>query len=88
MKPVKTHTSLERREKMFGLEIADFLVLAVLYAVVFLVSTNIFINLALVASAYLGLRLYKRGKPPQYSTILLRFLLTPKFYTLQGKESE
>ncbi len=88
MKPVKTHTSLEKREKAFGLEVMDFLLLALVYAVVFIVSTNIFINLAVVATAYALLRIYKKGKPPKYTSMLFRFLFTPKFYTLPGREKE
>jgi len=88
MKPVKTHTSLEKNEKVFGLEVLDFLVIAVVYAVVFMLSTNIFLNLAIVTAVYFALRLYKKGKPPKYTTMLVRFLFTPRFYTLTGREKK
>lgn len=88
MKPVKTHTSLEKNEKVFGLEVLDFLIIAVVYALVFMLSTNIFLNLAAVTAVYCLLRIYKKGKPPKYTTMLVRFLLTPKFYTLTGREKQ
>lgn len=87
MKPVKTYTYLDKKEKAFGMEVADFLILAVVYALTFLVSMNLFINFAVIAGAYFSLRFYKRGKPPQYTAALIRFLMTPKFYTLSGKEN-
>ncbi len=86
MQPVKTYTHLDKKERMFGIEVLDFLLLAVVYAVVFTVSRNIFINIAVVVAVYVGLRLYKRGKPQGYTATLVRFWLTPKFYTLSGRE--
>jgi len=87
MKPVKTYTYLDKKEKAFGMEVADFLILAVVYALTFLVSMNLVINFSVIAGAFLLLRFYKRGKPPQYTATLIRFLITPKFYTLPGKEN-
>lgn len=69
------------------MEVADFFILAVVYALTFLVSMNLVINFAVIAGAFFSLRLYKRGKPPQYTATLIRFLMTPKFYTLSGRES-
>lgn len=86
MEPVRTYTYLDRKEKLFGIEVADFLILALVYAAVFIFSTNIFANLGIVSACYIALRLYKKGKPPQYTIMLIRFLLTPKFYTLPGRE--
>ena len=86
MQPVKTHTHLDKKEKLFGIELLDFLFLAAVYAVVFTLSRNIFINIALVVAVYFALRWYKRGKPPGYTATLVRFLFTPKFYTLPGRE--
>ena len=86
MHPIKTYSHLDKKEKMLGIEILDFLMLAVVYALVFTVSRNIFINIALIVAVYFTLRLYKRGKPPGYTAALVRFLLTPKYYTLPGRE--
>ena len=88
MEPVRTYTHLDRKEKLCGIEVIDFLLLALVYAVVFIFSTNIIANLGIVGACYIALRLYKKGKPPQYTITLIRFLLTPKFYTLPGREKE
>jgi len=86
MQPVKTYSHLDKKEKMLGIEVMDFLLLAVVYAFVFVVSRNIFINIAIVVAVYFALRWYKRGKPQGYTATLVRFLLTPKYYTLPGRE--
>jgi hypothetical protein len=83
---VKTYTHLYQKEKILGLEIIDFLFLAVIYAIVFLFSVNIFVNIAVVGVAFVGLKLYKKGKPHQYTINLVRFIATPKFYTLPGRD--
>jgi hypothetical protein len=88
MDTVKTYTHLDKKEKILGLEIIDFLLLAVIYAIVFLVSINIFVNVLVVAVCFFGLKLFKRGKPHQYTINLVRFIMTPKFYTLPGRESK
>jgi hypothetical protein len=88
MDTVKTYTHLDKKEKILGLEIIDFLFLAVVYAVVFLVSINIFVNVLAVAVCFFGLKLFKRGKPHKYTMNLIRFIMTPKFYTLPGRESK
>ena len=88
MDTVKTYTHLDRKEKILGLEIIDFLLLAVVYALVFLFSINIFINVLAVAGFFFALKLYKRGKPHQYTINLIRFIMTPKFYTLPGERTK
>jgi len=87
MKPVKTYTYLDKKEKVLGLEIADFLLLALAYAVVFTVSANLVINISILVALYLAMRLYKHGKPPKYTATLIRFIAMPKFYTVPGKEN-
>jgi len=86
MDVVKTYTHLDKKEKILGLEIIDFLLLSVIYAVVFLFSVNLFVNLFILILSFAGLKLYKRGKPHQYTMTLIRFITTPKFYTLPGRE--
>lgn len=86
MEPVRTYTYLDKKEKMLGIEIIDFLILCLIYGIAFSISSNIILNLVIVVVSYLGLRLYKRNKPPQYTTMLFRFLFTPKYYTLKGSE--
>jgi len=85
---VKTYTHLDRKEKILGLEIVDFLLLAAIYAVVFLISINLIVNGSILVASFIGLRLYKKGKPPKYTITLLRFITTPKFYTLPGRETK
>jgi len=87
MNTVKTYTYLDKKEKVFGLEIADLLILAVAYAVTFMVSTSLLVNIPLLIGVYLALRMYKRRKPPKYTAMMLRFIATPKFYTLTGREN-
>jgi hypothetical protein len=85
---VKTYTHLYQKEKILGLEIMDFLLLALIYAVVFIFSVNIILNIAVLAAAFFGLKLYKKGKPQQHTMNLIRFVMTPKFYTLPGRETK
>ncbi len=72
---------LTKENKVAGLEIMDFLVLAAIFLFVFLFSKNLFINLAFVFAAYCFLRIYKHGKPPRYTQTLIRFLILPGRYT-------
>ncbi len=88
MDVVKTYTHLDKKEKLLGLEIVDWLFLSVIYAAVFLFSINIFINVLVLIVSFLGLKLYKSGKPHQYTITLIRFIVTPKFYTLPGRETK
>lgn len=88
MDVVKTYTHLDKKEKILGLEIIDFLLLAVIYAAVFLISINIFVNVFVVVVSFFALKLYKKGKPHQYTVTLVRFIMTPKFYTLPGRETK
>ena len=88
MDVVKTYTHLDKKEKILGLEIIDFLILAVIYAVVFLFSINIFVNFVVLVVSFVGIKIYKRGKPHQYTITLVRFIMTPRFYTLPGRETK
>lgn len=88
MDVVKTYTHLDKKEKILGLEIIDFLLLALVYALVFILSINLFFNLAVLVGAFFALKLYKKGKPSQYTMTLIRFIMTPKIYTLPGRESQ
>ena len=87
MNSVKTYTYLDKKEKVFGLEIADFLILAIAYAITFMVSTSLLVNIPLLIGVYLALRIYKHGKPPKYTAMMIRFVATPKFYTVPGREN-
>ncbi len=78
---------LTKENKIAGLEIIDFLLLAAVYLVVFLFSKNLFVNLGIVLVAYFFLRVYKHHKPPRYTQTLLRFFMLPGYYT-QDREME
>lgn len=80
------YPKLTKENKIIGLETADLLLLIVVYLIVFLLSGNLFVNLALIAASYLFLRLYKRKKPPRYTQALMRFLILPRRYT-QAREA-
>ena len=87
MNQVKTYTYLDKKEKVFGLEIADLLILAMAYAVTFMVSASLLVNVPLLIAVYLALRIYKHGKPAGYTATMIRFIATPKYYTLSGREN-
>ena len=62
MEPVKTYTHLDRKERLFGIEVMDFLLLALVYAVVFILSTNIIANLCIVSSCSSRLALQRASR--------------------------
>ena len=72
---------LTKENKIAGLEIIDFLLLAAVFLIVFLFSKNLFVNLGLLFAAYFFLRIYKHHKPPRYTQTLIRFLMLPGRYT-------
>ncbi len=80
MKTLKGFTKIQSKNKIFGLEFLDLLVLLLIYLVVFVLSNNLVLNLVLVFGAYLVLRLYKKGKSPHWAGSVIRFLLRPRNY--------
>ncbi len=80
MKTLKGFTKIQSKNKIFGLEFLDLLILLLIYLVVFVFSNNLLINLAIVFGAYLVLRLYKKGKSPHWAGSVIRFLLRPRKY--------
>ncbi len=79
---------LADENKILGLELADFLILTLVYLVVFLFLKNLFLNLALVSAAYIGLVIYKRKKPPRYTQSLIRFLALPGQYSVTREDQK
>ncbi len=77
---------LAEENKILGLELADFLVLTLIYLFVFVFSKNLLLNLILLALAYAGLVLFKRKKPPRYTQNLIRFLFTNGQYSLTKED--
>jgi len=80
VKTVKGFNKVQSKNKIFGLEFFDLLVLLFIYLIVFVFSENLIINLLIVAGAYFFLKLYKKGKPPHWAGSVIRFLLRPKEY--------
>ena len=87
MKKEKGYTKLYRKNKILGLEFFDFLLLLVAYLIVFLLSKNLLVNLAILITVYLILGAYKKAKPPHWTESIARFLFTPKHFP-EKKEGE
>jgi hypothetical protein len=83
MKTIKGYNKIQSKNKLFGLEFFDLLLLLGIYLVVFVFSKNLLINLAVVLTAYFFLRLYKKGKSPHWTGSVIRFLLCPKKYPMK-----
>ena len=64
--------------KLFGLELADVLVVLILFLVVFNVSDRIIVNLVVLILFAGGLRWAKKDKPQGYLVDLAAFLLSPR----------
>ncbi len=89
MKTLKGYNKIQTRNKIFGLEFFDLLVLVLIYMAVFVFSSNLILNLVIVAAAYFTLRAYKRGKPPHWSVSVIRFLIRAKrFYVKRERQKD
>ena len=86
MKQLKVYRKIHERNKILGLEFPDLLLLVLLYLGVFLFSKNLFLNLLVIGAAYFFLRLYKKGKPPHWTTSVLQFLFKSRYHG-QTRES-
>lgn len=86
MKPIRIYTHLGKKEKIAGLELFDWGILLVVYAVVFLVSANLIINVVVFASAFCALKAYKHKKPPKYTESLVRFIAKSGYRTVAKEE--
>ncbi|OGW81641.1 MAG: hypothetical protein A3G33_08285 [Omnitrophica bacterium RIFCSPLOWO2_12_FULL_44_17] len=80
MKTVKGFNKVQSKNKIFGLEFLDLLVLLLIYLIVFVLSNNLLVNLAIVFTAYFFLKFYKKGKSPHWAGSVIRFLVRPKKY--------
>jgi hypothetical protein len=88
MEKIPMYPKLAEENKILGLEFADLLILTVVYLFVFVFFKNLFLNLALVGAAYIGLVLFKRKKPPRYTQALIRFLILPRYYSLTREDQK
>ena len=80
MKQLKVYRKIHERNKILGLEYPDLLLLVLVYLGVFLFSKNLFLNLLVIGTAYFFLRLYKKGKPPHWTSSVLRFIFKSRYY--------
>ncbi len=82
MKQIKVYRKVHERNKIMGLEFPELLLVVLVYLFVFIFSKNIVLNVLLVIAAYLFLRAYKRGKPPHWTSSVIRFFMTGHRYPL------
>ena len=86
---VKWFRKIKTANRIFGLEFFDLFLLLTVFLFVFMVSTNLIVNSALVGGAYFFLRLYKNNKPPHWTGSIAGFLVRPKSYpALRETEKE
>lgn len=88
MKHLKVERKIVERNKLFGLELLDLLILITIYLMTFLLSKNLILNLGILIASYLFLKLYKTGKPPHFSESLVRFLMTKRHTPLRREQTK
>ena len=88
MKTVKGYSKIQSKNKIFGLDFFDLLLLLGIYLFVFVFSTHLLVNIAVVLAAYLFLRLYKKGKAPHWTGSVVRFLFRSKTYSTRLERRE
>lgn len=77
----KVYRNVERRQEWLGLEPFDALALgALLWVLMMLYRHALAWNALLIVSAWVGLRLLKRGRPPGFTAALVRFYLIRRPY--------
>ena len=84
---VKWCRMIRTANRIFGLEFFDLFLLLTLFLLVFMFSSNLVVNTALLLGAYFFLRLYKNNKPPHWTGSVAGFLVRPKSYPMQ-RETE
>ena len=88
MKTVKGYNKIQTKNKIIGLEFFDLLILLLIYLIVFVFSSNLIVNLLIVAGAYMALRIYKRGRAPHWSGSVIRFLVRRRNYLLKRERKK
>lgn len=80
MESVKVYRSINAADRVFGLELADGVVLLLVFFLAFTVNREgLFGNGLILVLAYLGLRALKRNKPQGYVLDLTRYVLASRF---------
>ena len=80
MRNAKGYRKIHARNKLFGLELPDLMILLLVYLFVFMSSKNLFLNLLILAGLYFFLTFYKKGKPPHWTESWIRLLMTNRNY--------
>ena len=89
MSRARVYRNVELRQEWLGLEPFDAITLGALAWLLMLVARDAMAwNLVLLASAYGGLRLWKRGKPEGTTTTLLRFYLRRPFLSAAAPDTQ
>ena len=83
---VPVERSLAIKTKILGLEMVDLFIVGAVLGITFSFSENLFMNFAIIGAAYLGLRLFKFNKPPNYTTNLFYYLGNRRAYTLAAQD--
>jgi hypothetical protein len=84
----KVYRNVELRQQWLGLEPFDAIGLGALAWLLMLVHrSGIAWNLVLLAAAYVGLRIAKRGKPEGYSTTVARYFVRRPFFSAAAADS-
>lgn len=83
MASVRTYPNLGKQNKFLGLELYDWGVILIAYALVFLISVNFFLNLVVLSAVFVALFMYKRKKPSGYTASLIRFFQREKTYSVR-----
>ena len=86
----KVYRNVELRQEWLGLEPFDALALgALVWVLMLLYSHALGWNLLILVSAWVGLRLLKRGRPPGFTTALVRFYLVRRpFFSAAARDLE
>ena len=80
MESVKVYRSVNTGDRFFGLELADGVVLLLVFFLTFSFNREgLFVNGVILLLSYFGLRALKRNKPEGYVLDLTRYILASRF---------
>lgn len=89
LKEVRSFNKIQTKNKFFGLEVFDLLILIALFTILFSFFESFWTNALTVVAAYFVLRGYKKGKPEHWTSSVIRFLMHPKtFYVKRERKEE
>lgn len=80
MESVRVYRSVNAGDRVFGLELADGVVLLLVFFLAFSFNREgLFSNALVLLAAYFGIRALKRNKPEGYVLDLARYVLASRF---------